>query len=77
MVGNLCAICASAVMAIYSAYSDSILRDCSLCPFYIYLAMMSCIIACVSYGLSIYMGSPVHLFSMDPATGLFGVFATK
>ncbi len=77
VIGNFCAICAAAVMAIYSFHSDAVLKDATQCPLYIYLAMTSCFLAVFSYAFSIYMGNPVHLFSVDPVQGLFGIFMTS
>ena len=77
LIGNFCAICAAAVMAIYSSYTDSALKDAAQCPFYIYLAMTACFISGFSYVFSIYMQTPVHLFSADPVQGLFGIFMSS
>jgi len=78
VIGNFCAICAAAVMAIYSSCVDSFMKDSSTnCPLHIYLAISSVFISAFSYATSIYMRNPVHLFSVDATNGLFGIFVTR
>ena len=77
LIGNFCAICSSALFAIYSVHSTQMLRDAAQCPTYIYLAMLSCFMMGFSYIFSFCDGTPVQIVSINPVNGLFGLFMTK
>ena len=76
LIGNFVAIASSAVAAIYIHFSDGVLKDEAKCPIHVYLGLLACYIAGISYVFSFYMGKPVQIISIDPNEGLFGIFMT-
>jgi len=67
LLGNLYAICASALFAIYLTYSKDIISDDY--PLYFYWAVNSGYTIVITYFLSVFTENEIDLFSVDPTTG--------
>jgi drug/metabolite transporter (DMT)-like permease len=76
LTGNFLAIGASAVYAIYSSYSTTVLSV-RKCPLSLYLAMMSILMIAFSFILAPVMHALPPTLTTDWKEGLFGIFATS
>ena len=76
MIGNFSAIFASAISAIYGAYSVDVMKE-RKCPLSVYFGLLSLYSIVLSYILGQVIGEDIELFSADHAVGFFGLFATE
>lgn len=76
MTGNFLAILGSAVYAVYTAQGSQVVRQ-NRCPLSLYLTLMSVCMIGFSYIMAPVMRMPPPTFSMDPQTGVFGLFQTS
>ena len=70
LLGNLYAICASALIAIYISYIDDIIDDDY--PFHLYLAINSGYAIILTYFMSVYTGNRIQILTNDSINGLLG-----
>lgn len=76
LIGNFCALAASAVAAIYNAQSGQLIKTRKI-PMSFYFAILSIfmIVVCFLMGRSI--GEDIELYSINPLNGVFGMFSSK
>ncbi len=75
LIGNFSAIAASALAAVYGAYSGDLLKE-KKCPLSVYFALLSFYSVILCYILGQVIGEDMELFSASHTVGFFGLFSS-